>query len=264
MSNTILLEQFRDKQVRIIRSIPKDASVPVNDIADALEYDRSALHQLLKRNEAVLSRFSSMVIITTEAGPREMVCLNRDGVMGLLMKLDFNRIKDESKRQTVIEFQVWAIETLGRIIDGEFHQPDFTPWADPAGEHLKYAKLISDSTGVKPGIAFAAAIAQGQLETGRDLSAYQKLLPPAEHETGYLTATDIGKRLDLSAVKVNKVLAGAGFISKQEDQKQRKVWRITEAGKEHGEEFPFVKNGHSGYQIRWSESVLTELRGIGT
>lgn len=260
MGNIVLLEQFKDKQVRIIRSIPRGAEVPVNDIADALEYDRSALRQLLERNEEVLGRFKGKVIITSPGGPQETICLNRDGVLGLLMKIEFKRIKDEAKRQTVIDFQVWAIETLGRILDGEMTQPEFQPWAAQLREHLEAAKALTEVAGIKPGIANTAAINQAQLETGRDLSAYQKLLPPAEHETGYLTATDIGKRLGgMSAAKVNKMLATVGYIIKQEDQKQRKVWRITETGKIHGEEFPYVKNGHSGYQIRWSESVLSKL-----
>ena len=262
MSNIILLEKFQDKHVRFVRQSPKEVMVPLNDIADALEYDRSVLHRLFKRNEMVLGRFSSMTIMVTEAGARETLCLTRDGLNGLLMKLDFNRIRDEVKRQSIVGFQVWAIETLSHILDADIPQQEFRPWADYVGEHLRCAKYLSETTGIKPGIAFSAAIVQAQTETGRDLSGYQKLLPPAEHETAHMTASDIGKQIGLSAVKVNKMLESVGLIYQHQDQKGRKYWRITEKGKPHGEEFPFVRNGHSGYQVKWNDSIIDELRGI--
>jgi hypothetical protein len=260
MSNIVLMEQFRNKPVRIIRRAPKDAMIPVNDIADALGYDRQPIHNIVKRNSELFEPLKGIIVTMTPGGPQETLCLNRDGVIGLLMKLDYNRIKDAERRQLIIEFQRWAIETLGRILDGDMPEPEFQPWADQASQHLYYARALAETTGVKPGIAFAAAIHQAQLETGRDLSAYMKLLPPAEHETGYLTASDIGKRLGMSAAKVNQKLAEMGFIVRQEDHKKRKMWRITPDGKAYGEEFPYVRNGHSGYQIRWSEAVLAKLQ----
>ena len=36
--------------------------------------------------------------------------------------------------------------------------------------------------------------------------------------------------------------------------------RITSKGKCYGKEMPFERNGHSGYQIRWNESVVDALR----
>lgn len=39
-----------------------------------------------------------------------------------------------------------------------------------------------------------------------------------------------------------------------------KEWRITSKGKNYGEEMPYERNGHSGYQIRWSKSVVEVLR----
>ncbi len=38
-----------------------------------------------------------------------------------------------------------------------------------------------------------------------------------------------------------------------------KEWRITNKGKCYGEEMPYERNGHSGYQIRWNDSVVSVL-----
>jgi prophage antirepressor-like protein len=192
----------------------------------------------------------------TLGGVQEMITVNEPGLYTLIFS---------SRKKAAKTFKRWithevipSIRKTGRYETG-MPQSEFHPWADFVSEHLRVAKAIADTTGVKPGIAFAAAINQAQLETGRDLTAYQKLLPPADHETGYLTSTDIGKRIGISAVKANKTLAVMGLIARQEDEKQRKHWRITDTGKQYGEEFPFVRNGHSGYQIRWNEEILRML-----
>ncbi|MDF9412955.1 hypothetical protein E1B06_14815 [Brevibacillus laterosporus] len=262
MNNTILLEQFREKQVRIVRKSSKEAMIPINDIADAIDYERSTLHKLLKRNEEVLGRFKGMVITPTPGGPQEILSLNRDGVLGLLMKLDYHRINDEYKRQTIIDFQIWSIETLGRVLDGEVPNQDFQPWVEQAEQHLRFASVLAESSGVKTGIALATAITEAEKETGRSLEPYRQLLPSATHDIGNLTASDIGKKIGKSAQKVNQALLALGLQKQEIDFKDRKSWRLTSKGKTYGEEYPFVRNGHSGYQIRWNEAVLSLLSDI--
>lgn len=255
MNETILLEHFRDKQVRIVRQ-GKKAMIPVNDIADALEYSREVLRRLVNRNIEVLRPFVGKTVMVSPGGVQETLCADRDGVIGILMKLDYNRVKDPEKRQMIIEFQHWAIRKLGQIMAGEIQPEEFQPWAERAEQHLRFAKALAEASGVKPGIALAAAIDMAEREIGRSLESYKQLLPPAEHETAYLTASEIGQRMNLRAVEVNKLLQQLGLIEKREDVKGRKVWRLTERGKEYGEEFPFVRNGHSGYQVKWNERVL--------
>ncbi|MCL6558099.1 MAG: hypothetical protein K6U74_04715 [Firmicutes bacterium] len=228
----------------------------VNDIADAITYDRRALHRTLRRNPEIFEGMAGVVILTTPQGVQEHLAVNRDGLVGLLVKIEYKRVKDPEKRQLIIEFQRWAIKKLGQIVAGELPQEEFQPWTERAEQHLRFAKALAETSGVKPGIALAAAIDAAEKEIGRSLEAYKRLLPPADHETAYLTASDIGQRFNLTAVKVNKLLQQLGLIEQREDAKGRKVWRLTERGKEYGEEFPFVRNGHSGYQVKWNERVL--------
>ena len=32
--------------------------------------------------------------------------------------------------------------------------------------------------------------------------------------------------------------------------------------KQVGEEFPYVRNGHSGYQVKWHEDILSQLQEL--
>lgn len=109
--------------------------------------------------------------------------------------------------------------------------------------------------GVKDGIALAKATSIIERAYGVEMPEVKELIPPAEHETGFLNPTAIGARLGISAKDTNLLLQNAGL-----QMKIGKEWRITNKGKNYGEEMPFERNGHSGYQIRWNESVVDALR----
>ena len=58
----------------------------------------------------------------------------------------------------------------------------------------------------------------------------------------------------MSAREANALLQDAGL-----QVRFNGAWRLTSKGKEHGEELPYERNGHSGYQIRWNDSVISVL-----
>ena len=108
--------------------------------------------------------------------------------------------------------------------------------------------------GVKDGIALAKATSMIERAYGVEMPEVKELIPPAEHDTGFLNATEVGMRLGVNARKANVLLQNAGL-----QVYFNGTWRITNKGKAHGEEMPYERNGHSGYQIRWNDSVVSVL-----
>ena len=108
--------------------------------------------------------------------------------------------------------------------------------------------------GVKSGIALAKATNMIERAYGVDMEEVKELIPPAEHDTGFLNATELGMRLGVKARKANALLQNAGL-----QVRFNGMWRLTNKGKAHGEEMPYERNGHSGYQIRWNDSVVSVL-----
>lgn len=108
--------------------------------------------------------------------------------------------------------------------------------------------------GVKSGIALAKVTNMIERAYGVDMEEVKELIPPAEHETGFLNATEVGMRLGVNARKANALLQNAGL-----QVRFNGTWRLTNKGKSHGEEMPYERNGHSGYQIRWNDSVVSVL-----
>lgn len=110
--------------------------------------------------------------------------------------------------------------------------------------------------GIKDGIALAKATSLIEKAYGVEMDEVKALIPPAAHDTGFLNPTAIGAQLGgISAREVNLMLQNIGL-----QHKVNKEWRITAKGMQYGEEMPFERNGHSGYQIRWNESVVAALQ----
>ncbi|MBC2369362.1 ORF6N domain-containing protein [Listeria booriae] len=153
-----------------------------------------------------------------------------------------------------------AWELYDQLVDSYFNMREKTKTSIPRKkaintvfrQEMSIAKTMAETLDVDLGIACTVAIQRTEAKTGESLGEYTKLLPSADHKTGYLTPTKIGEKFNLSAIKVNKHLAEKGL-----QRKDGKKWRMTDAGKKFGEEIPFTAtNGHTDYQLKWNESVL--------
>ena len=121
----------------------------------------------------------------------------------------------------------------------------------------KTAESIERVFAVKHSMALASAMEMVGESYGIDTAPLKRLIP-AEENPGYLNATMLAGKLGLlsktgnpKASDANAKLAELGL-----QKKEGKEWRLTDKGREYGEEKPFTRNGHSGYNIGWSEKVL--------
>ena len=144
------------------------------------------------------------------------------------------------------------IETLPRVekaVTVQNQPPVFHKLLDDIN---KSSKLMEEIFKVKNGIALAKSISVVEKFNCVDLSEIKELLPPAEHKIGYLTPTQLAKKLGLkSAQAVNKKLLELGLQEKDGNG----GYILTDKGAEYGEAIPYEKNGHNGYQIKWCETV---------
>jgi len=119
------LEFARDVvEVRVVDS-EIGRVIPIVDIARAIDYDYNSLKGMIERSKELFDGMVVSVTLTTYAEQRsrnggthtmekeaEVKALNHYGVFGILMKLDYNRIQDEHKKQQIIRFQRWAMRML--------------------------------------------------------------------------------------------------------------------------------------------------------
>lgn len=126
----------------------------------------------------------------------------------------------------------------------------------------KTAESIERVFAVKHGMALASAMEMVGESYGIDTAPLKRLIP-AEENPGYLNATMIAEKAGIlskngkpNAATANKMLADIGLQSKD-----GRDWRLTDKGREYGEEKPYSKNGHTGYSIAWNKKVLDILKG---
>lgn len=252
----VTTETFQEIPVRIVQG-EKDRMIPLVDIARAVGYDDRVLRLHIDREPALFEGMEGRIVTMTPGGPQEVRCLTRDGVIGILMKLSSARIKNKEIRARVVSFQRWAIETLGKVMDGNFADVSKMGISVILEEHLRMARALTEYAGVKPGIASAVAISVVQEKTGQDLTWCRNLLPPAVGGTGQLIPTEIGARLGITAHQVNLMLENLKFQVRDGD-----AWHIHGPGRFWGEEYPYSRNGHSGYQIRWKPEIIDKLAEV--
>lgn len=183
-------------------------------------------------------------IRTLEIPNRGITVLTASGYLMLVKSLN-DDLAWKIQRELVNNY--FTVQKLKR----EYHKP-----IDRAiRQHFNIAETIIQKTGIKSGLAYAVAISEAEKETGYSYDEYKKLLPSAEHEIGSYNPTQIGEKLGgVKAKQINKMLEKLGL-----QEKKDKSWRITEEGKNYGEEKPFSRFGHSDYRILWHEKVLEKL-----
>lgn len=268
----IKVEMFNEIPVRVIER--EEKVIPLVDIAHGTGYDPYELVRLHKRNLELLEEDTQTVMMTTgnQVAPIPHVCLTRDGIIGIMNKMDVLRIKDPVKKARILSFQRWAKKVLAHAIaeqNGDLvANQDKDPWSGKPNvkkvewgknpkEHIELAMIIADALNVPKGLAMATALSVAGNEAGIDLSGYMKLLPPAEGDVDYLTATELGRILGRTAKEVHYYLTRNGVIFQAEGK-----WLLTEKGRAWGANFPFSRNGHSDYYLKYKRSILTDLKMV--
>jgi len=99
-------------------------------------------------------------------------------------------------------------------------------------------------------IAQIESVKATELTTGVDFSPLL-LKAPAQtdikEQDVMLKPTELGKKLDLSAIKLNQLLQEKGF-----QYKNNKTWIPTQTGKQFCEKHSWKKGGKSGYNLKWN------------
>ncbi|GBR01971.1 phage-related DNA binding protein [Asaia lannensis NBRC 102526] len=84
----------------------------------------------------------------------------------------------------------------------------------------------------------------------------------APNNDAYLTATEIGKEIGLSAVAVNKLLIAEGYQIKVQASSSGSDYQATEKGAPFGRMFDTTRKGGKGSQatLKWSNRIVKHLR----
>ena len=227
------------------------------DVAEVLAYKETAK----AIREHVDDDDKGVSVLDTPGGKQKMVVINESGLYGLVFG---------SKLPTAKKFKHWVTSEVLPTIrkTGSYSIPKVTPNPHYRTRMIgtairdvgKTSEELEKVFGVAHGMALAVSMSLVGEAYGVDMAPCKALLPAAE-EVSYLNASGIAERIGLrcttgapNAAAANQRLAKHGH-----QERRGKDWHLTEKGKHYGEAKPYKNNGHSGYQIMWSDKVIAAL-----
>jgi prophage antirepressor-like protein len=138
-------------------------------------------------------------------------------------------------------------------------QPEMTTFSCVAPE-FKAALELAQLFGLEGNQAILAASKAFTREYGvnpQQLIGLTQLAAPQQEEL--LTATELGKRTDVSRNSVNPLLEGLGLLTGYRDRRNKLQWVLTTKGKEFGVYLDVGKDRSNGtpiQQIKWYASII--------
>jgi hypothetical protein len=239
------LPTFEGREIRVLEQAGT-VWMPLVDLAAAWGLHRNTLRDIIQRNEKKFDGFVSTGAHETCAAGLAVV--NEHGLYLLMGAVNTTRLKNPAAADALLRFQRWVPELIQRFRRGEIQQvPAVFP---PIDEELVRARYLAEQTGGH--LASFQAIALKKCGLGEYVPALN--IPQIIHgEVGiWLNATQIGSRCGHSAREANHFLEWHRFQFKRDG-----IWRLTEKGEVHGEEYWMeTTNKHLEIRIRWKESIL--------
>ncbi|MCT0230920.1 hypothetical protein KQ306_08670 [Synechococcus sp. CS-1324] len=244
---------YEGRQIRVITDELGDPWFVAADLLASLALDRKALERLDDDEKGVSS-------IHTPGGEQAMTIVNEPGLYSLVLG---------SRKKEAQRFKRWVIHEVLPAIrrTGSYAVPGTAPASaslpsekqDSVGALLLIGQAIAQVPGVKAGIAMAATLTCIQENTGLVVETLRRALPAAEEPICSLNATQLGRRLGMSARVMNQHLAACGL----QIRNARDEWELTDRGQEWAEAMPYCRHGHSGYQLLWNPAVVDVVRELG-
>lgn len=258
MSNMIPFE-FDTQQVRVVEK-DGDNWFVAKDVALALGYrDAPEMTRVLDEEEKGYTK------VRTLGGEQNLTVISESG----LYHATFVCRKPNAK-----PFRRWVTEevlpTIRKTGSYQVAQPAPAP-VDPTTDISRASAIASALDGAARAFGFddnmrLLSVNQAvQKRTGinllEELGATHLLSPMNER---YLTPTELGMPLDMSAIAINRLLRDKGFQRQERDGKGKAYWVMTEAGRQSGGRMLDTGKRHSDgapvQQLKWPESIAEALR----
>ena len=239
---------FDKYQVRTVRHDTGEVWFVAQDVCEALSLDDTskAVSRLDDDERGTNS-------ILTPSGDQQMLIISESGLYSLVL----TSRKPEAKR-----FKKWVTSEVLPTIrkTGSYSMSTAQPThaisknQDAVAAIMMIGTAMASWPGVRQGIVQSATLNTIELVTGYPTESFRRALPALESTEviGSMNPTAIGKRIGKGAAWVNNGLRNAGLQVKND----RDEWVLTDAGHKYAESLPYTKNGHSGFQILWRESVI--------
>ena len=252
------LQVFQNEQFGQVRVIEKDGEpwVVAKDVAVALGYGADSKMGMIFKH--VPDAWKGVNPIYTPGGMQEMLTISEQGLYFFLGRSD---------KKDALPFQMWlagdvvpSIRKTGGYALPRVEKPSAKTIAETRTV-FKALNGIAKDFGLDKNAAAISAAQGTKKVTGVDVMALLEVTAiEAPTQEKHFTPTQLGGMFGGKSGKaINKALEAAGM----QKRTPHRAWIVTEKGKAFSRLFDTTKQHSDGApvtQIKWSESVLNELK----
>lgn len=282
----IFTEIFKGHEIRFGYRGTKQVA-PIADIYNATGIKADTFQKLVKRVELTFPGCIQQDVASAwgETDPfhasKKIILIDNEGITHVFQMMQVERIRDPNVRENIRDFQAWMASVVSGALSGttevatlevmndNFRQGDIR--VQPFGEYFKQQMMVVEALKnvlhIDLNTSTCLALQKTEDKFKEDMSGYRALIPKVKLEdVPYLTPSDIATQLGYpSPQAVNKRLQIMGLQELVKEKvsktgKETRFWRPTEGGKPHALFEAYARNGHSGYQLRWKESILSLMK----
>ena len=248
--------QFQGQEVRFVDGLPIGI-----DVAKILGYadPSSAISKIIDTEYKI----TGVAKIATPGGMQSVTVLREPGIYQLIFS---------SKLESAKEFQKWVFEeVLPSIRTTGSYSIKAEPTLEESAKLTSHLiDLVFSNVPIKPELVAGLKLnaLQAEFPTKANLlePIRQTLINSTAQEHKLCTATEIGERLGMSAIAVNKLLIEKGYQIKNPRKTSKKdaSYVPTDRGLEFADMTLAVGTGKDTttyQQLRWYESIATVLVG---
>jgi prophage antirepressor-like protein len=279
---------FDGKNIRATE-INGEIWIPVVDLADAWEVDRSTLTKIINKNPDIFKTLSTVIEL---ASPKEILSnpqsvnnslrlVNERGTVILALKVSAKDLKNPIAKEKVIEFQLWVPQIIQDLRKGmvqltvppQVHMPYVQHPVDVLNEQLDIADTVIKRTGISKEQAQSYAVILAGDKTGTDLTCYASAIKAKSTQQLQLTEAipedmaafqshfsrrQIAGFLKLPEDKVRDILEEKKIIVRQNN-----IWHLTKFGEQFGKVFwitpqaPYILSKEA--RIKYNPDLLKYL-----
>lgn len=258
---------FDNKEIRATE-IKGEIWIPVVDLADAWEVDRTTLTKIINRNPEIFKTLSTVIELpssreissVSQSVNNSLRLVNERGTVVLALKVSAKDLKNPAAKDKVIEFQLWVPQLIQDLRKGlvvltppqQVHTTLVQRSVDLLNEQLDLADLAVKRSGVPKEVAHAMAWAtENSREIGSSIASYikaqTKQQPLQLTEAIPQDQAEYERHFSLTKVAEDFIHKPENEIRmKLEDMKiiyrENNMWKLTSEGEKYGKVF-FITPG---------------------
>jgi prophage antirepressor-like protein len=283
---------FDGKNIRATE-INGEIWIPVVDLADAWEVDRTTLTKIINKNPEIFKTLSTVIELPSskeitsvpQSVNNSLRLVNERGTVILALKVSAKDLKNPLAKEKVIEFQLWVPQIIQDLRKGmvvlaapqQVHTTYVQRPVDILNEQLDVADVLVKRVGVGKEQAHAYAVILAGEKAGTDLQCYATAIRAKSGTQLQLTEAIPEDQAAFQSHYSRRQIAG--FLKLTEDKtrdlledkkiivRTNGIWHLTKFGEQFGRvfmitpQYPYISAQEA--RIKYNNKLMEYLKGEG-